>query len=144
MLSFSFCNLIGGALLAEPPEVNGLNPPMLPGSFFLHAERGNKLTAGDIKKSLIDWLIDWYTVLYLHVAESFIIKLIRWNQTWGYLAHFYRKKQDMPDFLQLAFCFSYITKLAQNKSLSLKGGATRLYLSWAAKRIFTCSTIVLC
>ena len=37
----SFCNLIGGAL-AEPLEVNGLNPPMLPGSFLLHAERGNK------------------------------------------------------------------------------------------------------
>ena len=29
----SFCNLIGGAL-AEQPEVNGLNPPMLPGSFL--------------------------------------------------------------------------------------------------------------
>ena len=34
----SFCNLIGGAL-SEPPEVNGLTPPMLPGSF---AERGNE------------------------------------------------------------------------------------------------------
>ena len=34
---FSFYNLIGGAL-AEPPEVKGLNPPMLPGSFLPHAE----------------------------------------------------------------------------------------------------------
>ena len=32
----SFCNLIGGAL-SEPP----LNPPMLPGSFVPHVERGN-------------------------------------------------------------------------------------------------------
>ena len=37
----SFCNLIGGAL-AEPPEVNGLNPSMLPGSFLPRAERGNE------------------------------------------------------------------------------------------------------
>ena len=37
----SFCNLIGGAL-SEPLEVNGLNPPMLPGSFLLHMERGNE------------------------------------------------------------------------------------------------------
>ena len=37
----SFCNLIGGAL-AEPPEVNGLNPPMLPGSFLLRTDRGNE------------------------------------------------------------------------------------------------------
>ena len=38
-----FCNLIGHAL-AEQPEVNGLYPPppMLPGSFLLHAERGNE------------------------------------------------------------------------------------------------------
>ena len=38
----SFCNLIGGAL-AEPPEVNGLNPPMLPGSFLPCTDRGNEL-----------------------------------------------------------------------------------------------------
>ena len=37
----SFRNLIGGAL-SEPPEVNGLNPPMLPGSFLPRVERGNE------------------------------------------------------------------------------------------------------
>ena len=37
----SFCNLIGG-VLAKPPEVNGLNPPMLPGSFLPHTDRGNE------------------------------------------------------------------------------------------------------
>ena len=36
-----FCNLIGGTL-AEPPEVNGLNPPMLPGSFLPCTKRGNE------------------------------------------------------------------------------------------------------
>ena len=36
----SFCNLIGG--LSELLEVNGLNSPMLPGSFLPHAERGNE------------------------------------------------------------------------------------------------------
>ena len=35
----SFCNLIGDAL-AEPLEVNSLNPPMLLGSFLPRAERG--------------------------------------------------------------------------------------------------------
>ena len=37
----SFCNLIGGAL-AELPEVNGLNPPMLPGSFLPRTDRENE------------------------------------------------------------------------------------------------------
>ena len=50
----SFCNLIGGAL-AKPPEVNGLNPSMLPGSFLPRADRGNEpgdeatVTAGVIQ-----------------------------------------------------------------------------------------------
>ena len=37
----SFSNLIGGAL-SELLEVNDLNPPVLPGSFLPHAERGNE------------------------------------------------------------------------------------------------------
>ena len=36
-----FCNLIGSTL-SEPPEVNSVNPPILPGSFLTHAGRGNE------------------------------------------------------------------------------------------------------
>ena len=47
----SFCNLIGGAL-AEPPEVNGLNLPMLPGYSLLRTKEemslGTRLSLGII------------------------------------------------------------------------------------------------
>ena len=41
VILFCNCNLIGSTL-SEPPEVNSLNPPILPGSFLTHAGRGNK------------------------------------------------------------------------------------------------------
>ena len=41
VILFCNCNLIGSTL-SEPPEVNSLNPPILPDSFLTHAGRGNE------------------------------------------------------------------------------------------------------
>ena len=55
----SFCNLIGG-VLSEPSEVNGLNPPILVGSFLLCVKRAVSLGTSEAMQQYYYILVSNY------------------------------------------------------------------------------------